>query len=341
MAFDLPSRPRILVIRLSSLGDVLACLPAAGALRRRFPDARISWAVDDRFEGLVRHAAAVDAILPFPRRGGAAAAAGFLHRLSERTFDLAIDLHGNLRSGLTAWFSRAPVRLGHPPGRSREANRLFITARPDADPSVRHRSHRTAAILSLLGGTVDLAPQRLVPDPALRRAALERIARDLPGAGKLAILHPGSSPKGAYKRWPADRFAELAGRLHARGTRILWFGGPDDAELARRLQARLDGPSAFAAPEGIDGTIALLSAADLYVGSDSGPAYLAQAAGVPTAILFGPKDPADYGPLSDLKASVYHPLPCSPCRNIACPHVRCMDLISVDEMERKAMALLK
>lgn len=335
-------RPRVLLIRLSAIGDVADCLPAAVALRRTLPGAYIGWAVDARASALLAGVDAIDTVLVFPRRLSAS-----LFRLREQAFDVAVDFHGNARSGLLARASGAPRRIGLAPPYSHEGNRFWMTetvALPSLPSAVRHRTLRAIAALGPLGVPLELPspPFRLAVDPAAAEAvaAWRAEAFGHPDA-PFILLHAGASPKGDYKRWPADRFAMLADRLIDRGHRVAFFQGPHERKILPGLAVRMRHPLVatplFPLAEGI----AAIQAARCVVGSDSGPLHIAHGLGRPTVDLFGPKDPADYGPLTEAHRVVYHPLPCSPCRNTTCPHRRCLDLVTVDEVESAALAFLE
>lgn len=339
MGLPLPDRPRILLIRLSAVGDVANCLPAAAALRAHLPLARLAWAVDDRFADLVACAPDVDEILRFPRRGTPAAVAAFLASLREHGFDAAVDLHGNARSGLVAWASRAPIRLGFAHPASREGNAIWTTHRLKVDGALPHRTDRSLALLSLLG--VPPAPPRWhlrPPERAARTAAAWLADAGVPEP--FVAIHPGASAKGRYKQWAAERFARLADDLIADGHRVVFFRGPGEEEtlaaVGRAMTRTLVATPVFA----LDAALAFLARARLVVGSDSGPVHLAHALGRPTVAIFGPKDPRQYGPRGRFHHAIYRALPCSPCRNTSCPHRRCLDLVSAEEVTAAARDIL-
>ncbi len=138
----------LLAIRLAAMGDILRALPAIRLLRRGLPEARLLVAVDDRWEQVLAGHGDIDGLLLFPRKRLAAASplarpakiAAWRRRLRAEKPDLTVDFHGNLRSGLSAWLSGAPVRLGHAGHQQKEGNSLLTTHRVEAGE--RRRSRR-------------------------------------------------------------------------------------------------------------------------------------------------------------------------------------------------------
>ncbi len=344
MHIDLPANPRLLLVRLSAIGDIANCLPAAAALRDRFPAARITWVADERMLPLLAASPDVDAFLPFPRgardgSGLAARLASFFRNLKEQPFDAAIDLHGNFRSGLVAWSSRAPVRIGFTADVSREGNAVWLTHRVAMPAGTRHRTAQALALLAPLGIKPDRPRFRLAPDPAAAGNVRAWIDREFGTAPFLAI-HPGASAKGAYKRWPADRFGILARSLADAGRPVALFRGPGEDPVIDETVAAAGRPFPVTPVFPLAETLAFLSRARLVIGSDSGPVNLAHALGRPVVAIFGPKDPAQYGPGAFPHRAVYRALPCSPCRDLDCPRRYCLDGISVEDVLRDVEALL-
>lgn len=344
-AIPLPDAPRVLVVRLSAIGDIANCLPAAAALRDRFPDARISWAADERAVPLLAAAPDVDEILPFPR--GGAKGTGRLERLARffldlkgLPFDAAIDLHGNFRSGLVAWGSHAPVRIGFDRPVSREANGIWLTHRIPMPEGVLHRTERALALLAPLGIAAPRPVFRLSPERSPQPGVAAWIRGQF-GESPFVVVHPGASAKGTYKRWPADRFGRVAAALADRGRPVVFFRGPGEDEVVAQAQGAAGRPIPTTPVFTLAQTLAFLARARLVIGSDSGPVHLAHALGRPVVAVFGPKDPAQYGPSVSPHRSIYRALPCSPCRDLACPRRFCLETIPEEEVLRSAEELLE
>ncbi len=357
-----PLAERILVIRLGALGDVVRTIPAVARLRDLYPASRITWLVEPASAGLVALAPAVDDVLVFPRAelvrqirsGRIDRLASVLHHLSGALraprFDLVIDFHGILKSGVLAWSTGSPIRVGAAPPHAREGSWLLMTHRADLGPLERSRYERNAGIVASLAGETSNKPDTLnKPDTmsaflAVPRAAKESVTARLEGGIAGVVLHPGSSPGTDYKRWAPERFAALARRLAGEtGARCLVTSGPDEAEhrLAREIVAASHGAARLApASRDLAELAALLEMSPLFIGSDSGPLHLAALLGTPVVQILGPTDPVENAPFASTPSRVVRvPVPCSPCRR-GCGTPVCMDAVTVEPVVEAARALL-
>jgi ADP-heptose:LPS heptosyltransferase len=328
------SRERILLVRLSSLGDVVQCLPALASLRADRPQAEIGWLVEDRCAGVLEGHPHLDRLFTFARREGAAGAALRLRgELLAWRPDVAVDLQGNLKSGLLTRLSGAPRRIGLPRGEAKESAHVFATETVAAGPADEHRADRASRLVAALGATTR-AP---AAPPAVRAGAASAVASALAAIGmtrgSFALLVPGTSGFGAFKRWPPARFGGLAKRLRdERRLPSLVTYGPGQSDLGDAVVAASDGAARLAPETGdLQELLALLGASALVVGADSGPVVIAAALGVPTVALFGPKDPTIYAPRGPRTEVVWKQVYCSPCKLRRCGDPICMTTMEVDE----------
>lgn len=330
---------RLLVVRLSSLGDVVHAIPAAAALRRAFPAARIDWLAGERCRELVELVPVIDRCLAAPRLRAATAFPRLLRALRAARYDAAIDFQGLLKSAVLARAAGARRVIGFGPGQLRErAARLLYTETPDVG-SPAHVIHKNLALAAALGAAQRPAEFPLA-DP--QSDAVERARQALGGAqgGEFALLNPGAA--WASKRWPAERFGALADRLRReRGLPSIVAWGPGERELAERVVAASDTAAAAAPPTGIADLVALSRAATVMVAGDTGPLHVAAAAGAPVVGLYGPSDPRRNGPWSaaDRVVSRCGACHCRRDRPAAAGVVRrctraesCMAAIPVDEV---------
>lgn len=273
---------RFLFIRLSAIGDVINALVALAALRRGAPDAHITFVVEDRCRDLIENHPHVDGVVVYERRRWARTLAGHLRRLRSVDVDVALDFQGNLKSGMHAWLSRAPRRIGFAAGHCYEGAHRFTTE--TVTPPGR-RIPRAEKFMSLLGplGITRPAPRALPPLPARLRD------------GAYVLIHPGTSAHGAEKRWPPERWAALADRL-PRSVAVIFSRGPGEEALVERIRAQVRRPTDAPGSCSLLEFAALARDARLFVGCDSGPLHVAAAAGAPCVGLYGPKDPAIYAP---------------------------------------------
>ena len=325
---------RVLLVRLSALGDILQCLAALAALRAALPAAQIGWLVEDRHAGILEGHPHIDRLFVWNRSARPVRAAARVGReVNGWRPDVAVDLQGNLKSGVFLRLSGAPVRIGLPRGESKEGAHTFATQTVAAGPPREHRAERAMRLVAALGAVAPAAPA-LPPIRGEARAAVGAALASMGVArGGYALLVPGTSDFGAFKRWPAARFGELAARIRAeRGTASLVCFGPGQKDLAGAAVAA-SGGAARLAPEtrSLHELLALIDGAALVVGADSGPVVLASALGVPTVALFGPKDPGIYAPRGRRTAIVWKQVYCSPCKLRRCGDPICMSTMEVDE----------
>jgi heptosyltransferase-1 len=320
---DREGAPRIALVKLSSLGDVVHALPAAHALRTWWPRAELTWVVERRERAILLdnpdldHVVDVDTRLwrrEFRRPGGAAAVAvrvrGLVRRLRAGRFDVAVDLQGLWKSGVITALTRAPLRLGLAAGSCRErANVCFTNRRVRPDPAA-HVVDQYRAVVSGLG--VDLAAVGPVvfpipADPAAERAVAAWLEdQGVKPTAPLVVLNPGSGGEG--KRWALEAFRrlgeELAVRLEARVV-VAW--GPGEEPLARAIAHGMRTGASVPPPTTIAEMIALFRRATLVVGGDTGPVHIAAALGGPTVGLYGPTSVRRNGPYGARAAAVESP----------------------------------
>ena len=316
---------RILIIKPSSLGDVVHALPTLAALRERFPKAHIAWFVKRQWAGLLERAEGLDAVWPVEPTP-----AGWLReilRLRRFGFDLVVDLQGLLRSGVTARLTGCPTRVGF--ANAREGSRWFYTQRVPVPTPDMHAVDRYLLVSGSLGAVPRGSPEfRLRVQPGDR----EEIARLLerhglkPGAAWIGMNVAARWPT---KRWPLDYFASAADRIQTEGrASVVLIGGSEDRELARAVKERMRTVAVDLTGTTTPGLLpALLGSASLLLTNDSGPMHVAVAMGTPVVALFGPTSPIRTGPYGANSHVLTNPVPCRPCFQRRCrnlDHLACL-----------------
>lgn len=315
---------RVLIVRLSSIGDVVHALPGYMELRRAWPETRFGWAVEPAAHDLV---AALDVDVhrvetpTFKRRPLAPSTwrelARLRRELRSRRYRLAVDFQGLLKSALVGRLAGAPL-LGPAPADAREsvAARLYRHAAPPM-PEGLHAVERGRLLAQFATGT---APGALTFPELFDRATTLRLEQRLAdhGLGEYVLLH--SAANWDSKRYPDAAWVEVARRVHeASGLPVIWLWGPGEQERARELAAHA-GPGQHAS---FDTTLpelaALIAGGRLLIGGDSAPLHLAVACRTPTVGVFGPTDPGILGPLDPADGVVRRVLPCSHCHRRVCP----------------------
>jgi len=310
---EVPEDGRILVVRLSALGDIVFALPALRALREARPAAHLAWLVEDRHAALLEHHPAIDELMVFPRRefrGGRGLPSMLRHLRSLRRaprWDLTLDLQSNLKSVLQLRWTRAACRAGFDRPVAREGAWRFHRLRCAPPP----RAHRSARDLALVAATglvegSDAVVRRWTQTPdrwALPAPVVEAVdAVDAPDV----LLHVTTTAYGRDKEWPAERWAALARLLRARGRRPAALWTPADRPKVDAVVDAADGALELAsATPSLAHLMALCDRAALLVGTDSGPVHLAAHRGTSVVALFGATDPQVYAPPGPAVRVVY------------------------------------
>jgi lipopolysaccharide heptosyltransferase I len=293
----------ILIIKPSSLGDIVLALPALSALRRNFPDAKISWLVNDDFAGLLKGHPHLDEIILFERRlfGKAwfnprafAALVSLIRKLRRSEFDLVIDFQGLFRTAALSRLTGCRKRIGQ--ACAREFAPVFYTDKIVQDKDCIHVVDYYLKIVKA-AGTSDIAVEFILPQNA---EADNSITGLLNGSNvnpeNYAVFIPGSAHND--KCWPVEYFAELAGRISLQfGFSIVATGTAGEKDIVEQIKKLASVPiTNFAGDTDIGELTALLRGARLVVSNDTGPGHIAAALGVPIVMIFGRSNPARIAP---------------------------------------------
>lgn len=301
---------RFLVIRLSSIGDIVHALPAVAALGQAFPQAEICWAIETRYANLLEGNPFVHRVLTLDTLGWRKKLASAttieevarsLLALRKLTFDAAIDFQGLVKSALIAWLSRSRERLGFAENWLREpAAGVFYTERVAARGR-KHVIEENLALVERLGASPPGFTHWQFPLPhheADDRYVEERL-RAL-GAEEFMLINPGGG--WITKRWLPANYAELIKLVDqlepAPSWKMLLTGSRDEEGLIQEILDRARSPRASYFPSTLLQFIALARRAQLFVGGDTGPLHLAAAVGTPIVAIYGATDSARNGPFS-------------------------------------------
>jgi ADP-heptose:LPS heptosyltransferase len=339
----------ILLVRLRLIGDVVFTTPAIRAIRRHYPDARITYIVEEEAAAVVRHNPHLDAVIVAcgPHAPGRLRAdIALIRRLRRDRYDLAIDFHGGPRSSLITWLSGAPTRIGYEvAGRS-----WMYTTRVPRPRALRPRHSVVSQwdVLLPLGippPDPEVDATEMPDDPMAALAVARRLAvAGIEACNPLVVVHVSAG--NPFRRWPSAAFVELVCRLASKDPkrRIILTSGPSDAAaaaaIARDARARLAADEREAIVECGEFDLAELRAlvgqAALYIGGDSGPLHIAGTTGVPVVGLYGPTLPVRSQPFRGARfvnaAAEVQALPCRPCDQRRCEpgDFRCLTGISAE-----------
>lgn len=336
------SRKKILIVQTAFIGDVVLATPLAEAALRMFPGSCIDFMAIPAAANLLEKSPFVHRVVIFDKRGrqrGLTALWKFAAALREAQYDLALVPHRSLRSALLVWLAKIPQRIGF----DRSAGAWLFTKR--VPYRQKHEVARNLDLLRALNAAVSTPSPKINWDEADEKIVDSFCGKNIKGKWFCALA-PGSV--WATKRWPADRFAELARRLiAATEAQIYLIGGQSDAELCARL-AREIGEACIntAGKLTLRQSAALLDRCQILVSNDSAPTHLGVATRCKVITIFGPTVPAfGFAPFGEGHAVIEKNLPCRPCSSHGskrCPigtHA-CMLEISVDEVFSRVMPLL-
>jgi ADP-heptose:LPS heptosyltransferase len=336
---------RILVVKLSSLGDIAHALPAVRALKER-TGAEIDWLVQPEYAGLLECCPDVARAIPFPRRHPVAGAWRFWKALRREEYGAVIDLQGLLKSALPARLARRTRRAKvFGPAWAREGAEHLYTLRP-----VKNAGARRHAVLEAMDVVGLYAPPEegaeAVPRPRIEPPEWDGEEPEGGDGEETAGPRVGMAPfsRWSTKNWGTEKFAELGARLaREMGCRIHILGGPGDAAEGRALAGRIPGARAECGTMGLASLCGFMKGLDLMVSVDSGPMHWADAMGVPLVAVYGATDPVRTGPWWQPESVVTaEGLECRPCHARKCRRgdCACLGELSVEAVFRAAMAQL-
>lgn len=321
----------ILIIKYSSLGDIINAMPAVAHLRRCEPEAKIYWLVKKVYADLLESVASIDGIIVLETKLKLA------KKLISLKVDITIDLQGLLKSATIGLLTGAKRRVCFP--HTREGSTLLYTEKLGIKRGSGHAVEENLSVVEALAGKklegdihFDI---RVSEEDALR-------ARDLLGSseqhkGPVVVLSP--TARWASKRWLPKRFAELADRvILERHGKIFFTGTGGDVSYIDEIMKMMKSSSTnLAGKTNLKVLAAVLKEADLVFSCDSGTMHLANALGTPVVALFGPTKPSYTGPYGAGSKALSANVECAPCRKRDCDDMRCMNEISVDELLNSAV----
>jgi heptosyltransferase I len=335
---------KILILKPSSLGDVVQALPVLRLLKLHWPDSEIFWWIDSALAPLLENDRDLAGIVHFERRRWTLPANWpevwhSVQWMRRQSFDLVIDLQCLFRSGIFAWLANGKFLVGL--DEPREGARGFY------DVAVRRTSFHThavdwyLAVLKTLNVPVHRNFEWLPERPEISREVKRKWNTE---SARWILIQPGA--RWLNKRWPAENYAALVRHLATAhpDARFAIMGGGDDREagaaIARAEPARcLDLTGKISLPEMIE----WIRLGDLMISNDTGPMHVAAALSKPIVAIFGPTEPRRTGPYGQMQNVVRIDLPCSPCFKSHCTYskpLECLRAISPETIFNRATSLI-
>ena len=335
---------KILIIKLSSLGDVIQTLPVLIPLRKKFPDAKIAWLVEEEAAELIKGNPLVDRIIISRKNRWKNALSNlcnlpqivqevkaFCKNLRSSAYDVVIDFQGLLKSGIFVGISRGKQKLGFAP--VREKSHIFLNEKIPFPKTPLHAVERYLFLIASLG-CFGVSPEFFIPirqshrDRVLTFLTENEVTFDKP----LILLHPGTRWK--TKMWVEENWAAFGDRLlKETGAQVVFTGSIDDVSLIERITGQMRFAAINTAGRWCLNELAFLQKqADVVIIPDSGPMHLAAAMGTPVVALFGPTDPKLTGPYGEGHRVIMKTTECQPCFKRTCAAHKCMKEITVQEV---------
>ncbi|MEW6109368.1 MAG: lipopolysaccharide heptosyltransferase I [Nitrospirota bacterium] len=324
---------KILIVKPSSLGDIVHSLPFLDAVRSCFPQSEIHWVIARGMEGILEGHPMIDRLIiinkdmwkKISKTGRTIKEAGNLLRtLKKENYDLVVDLQGLLRSGIITMATGAPFRVGFE--EAREGSRVFYNRKVKGGKDI-HAVDRYMKIADYLGCNTE---KIIFPFPLMKNDLLQikEIKRNLK---EYIVIVPGA--RWETKKWPADKFGELAGRLSVKSVVI---GSKADAGLAEKVMEASAGKAvSMAGNTNIRELMEIMRDARLVISNDSGPMHIAAGFNIPVVAIFGPTSPLRTGPYGDGHIIIKSDAECSPCFKKRCRDMKCMKEITVDYVHER------
>jgi heptosyltransferase I len=336
----------ILIVRLSAIGDVIHTLPALHALRMHFPEAQITWLVEEAAAELLHGHPALDRVLIFKRKRWLAglysrswkehynAIIAFIRELRDTQYDLVIAFQSLFKSGLLISLARGQRKIGFNRGMEHaEYSYLFFNERiPPVDMN-QHAIQRNLMLLEAIGIPIPEITYQLPLYEPEQQAARNLLAQSkIDPAARLIALHPGT--RWTSKQWSSPQFAALGDQLYAQlGAHLIFTGSPTDLPLIQEIMRQMHTPAYnLAGATSLKTLAAIFTHVQTLVAPDTGPLHLATAVGTPVVALFGPTAPWRTGPYGPQHQVIRGHVPCSPCFKRTCVQKICMARIQVQDV---------
>ena len=335
----------ILVIKIVGLGDTVLMLPSITALKATYPQARISAMVTPLSSGILQYIKSIDELIVydiFSSHKGIIGLIKLILLLRRKRFNLVIDFEQHIKLiSIVSYLTGASRRIGF--SNEKLGRGLLLTDKIHLDDA-EHTVKNFAELVKKAGVKANITHLERIDVPDRDRDFVENwlSKRNIVPGTLLVGIHPGSGGSATSRRWPKERFAQIADKLaEIYGARVIITGSPSEVELANEVARLMKTVPVIAAGQmSIGQLIGLIDKLHLYISNDTGPMHISAAMGTPTIGLFGPNTPVRYKPYGNQHISIYKPSPCSPCINVHkgevpdCKQssVLCLESITVEEV---------
>ncbi len=338
----------ILIVKTSAIGDVTHTLPALHAIRKKYPDAHITWLIEEAASDLIIGHKALDRVLVSkrkrwlkdlkkgPRRGAALKEAyHFLKELRDTEYDLLIDFQSLLKSGILIALTRAKRKVGFDKGMEHaEHSHIFLNERIPPVNMDHHAVLRELMLLEAIGIERDdpITFDLPIADKDYAEIGSLLASHGMEEVRRLIAINPRATWE--TKQWGQEQFALLADKLVEEGNNVVFTGSTDDRDEVEKIISHMHNRCINLAGEtSLKSLAALYKKAAVVISTDTGPMHIAAAVDTPVVALFGPTAPWRTGPFGERHKVLRAGLSCSPCFKRRCPEspaIECMKQLTVD-----------
>ena len=334
-----------LIIRLSSLGDLIHTLPAFSELRKKYPSAKISWIVEENGKEILDLVLGLDRIVPVKLKRWKMGSRKFWQEFAElrkeirKKDQVAIDFQGLVKSGFMAYIAGARRRIGFHRNNLKERQAsIFYTENLEEVSEKDHVIDKNLKLLSLLGidgGSYEFPLQ--LPEELSKNVQriLEKLGCD--PQKRLVLLNVGAAWE--TKRWDADRWVQMVKKIESDEIfPVLLWGSDVEQELAEKVRLKAEIP--MVPSLSLQKVMMLIQGAAVLVSGDTFALQAAGALDTPVVGLFGPTTPSRNGPFREQDRVIFHEMECSHCYKRTCSHFNCMDTIMPEEVAEACLEIL-
>ncbi|MCX7924288.1 MAG: lipopolysaccharide heptosyltransferase II, partial [Fimbriimonadales bacterium] len=361
---DLNRIERLLILKVSSMGDIVHASPVAAALKRAFPHLYIGWIAEDRHAGVIEGSPRIDRLHIIPHkalrqkpfgREARQIIARLARELRAERYQVALDLQGLLKSAIWGVLGRVPIRYGA--HRMRELTPLLLRRIPIPERPDRHVVQQYLDAARWLGASGEFPDLYASPDDAnlpeppvefplyVPDEARQQVAYKLAqlGADGKPLISMNPSAGRDWNRWDIAKFAELSDRIEAEwGAPVVFVGGPGDKPLEERLRELKKRPlRSLIGRTTLKEAMAVVERSAVHICGDTGTAHIAAAFRTPVVSLYGPTSPDRTGPYGQRARALYKRPLCTACPPDKCMRKECLQWITVDEVMAAAQPLLR
>jgi len=329
---ELKNIKKILIVKPSSLGDIIHTLPFLSSIKSRFPTSELHWVIAKPYKDLLNLNPLINKLWIIDKdtwkkikniKDTLSELNILFKNLKKEKFDLVIDLQGLLRSGIITYATNAPMRVGF--DKAREGSKVFYTHKVKCPENI-HAIIKYLKVAEFLGCDVNKIAFPLKWDNS------KSIMKEIPYKNYIVVI---PSARWKTKIWPPEKYGKLISLLPLKSIIV---GSKEDINIANRILFYSNNNAiSLVGKTNLNQLIEIIRNAEFVISNDSGPMHIASALNIPIVAIFGPTNPVKTGPYGKNHIVIKEKVSCSPCRKRSCEDMRCMKLLTVEKVYNTIM----